>query len=91
MWLPWEDSVRAFSHIPEGVVYVEDVRAYIHYHIEDLGTLEIKRMYMSDLMGESGKIKPTYKHIEELGFTNILDIPDFEDEIIRYVLSIVHG
>lgn len=42
-------------------------------------------------MGESRKMKPTYKHIEALGFINILDIPEFEDEIIRYVLSIVHG
>lgn len=70
-----EDSVGAFSHVPEGVVYVEDVRAYIHCHIEDLGTSEIKGMYMSELMGEFGKIKPTYKHIEDLRFTDILDIP----------------
>lgn len=48
-------------------------------------------MYMSELIGESGKIKPAYKHIEELGFIDILDILEFEDEIIRYVLSIVHG
>lgn len=59
------------------------VRAYIHYHIEDLGTSEIKGMYMSKLMGESEKIKPTYKHIEDLGLTSILYIPKFEVEIIR--------
>lgn len=86
-----EDLVGAFYHVLEGVVYVEDVRVYIHYHIEDLGTSEIKGMYMSELMGESGKIKPTYKHIEEKGFTNILDILEFEDEITRYVLRRVHG
>lgn len=70
-----EDLVGAFSHIPEGVAYVEEVRAYIHCHIEDLGTSEIKGMYMNELMGESGKIKLAYQHIEDLGFTNILDIP----------------
>lgn len=55
-----EDLVGEFYHFTEGVVYVEDVRAYIHYHIKDLGTSEIKGMYMSELMGESGKIKPAY-------------------------------
>lgn len=86
-----EDSVGVFSCIPKGVVYLEDVRAYIHYHIEDLGTSEIKGMYMNELMGESSKIKPAYKHIEDLGFTNILDILEFEDEIVRHVLRRVHG
>lgn len=80
-----------FSHVPEGVVYVEGVRAYIHCDIEDLGTNDIKRMYMSKLMEDSWKINPEYKHIEDLGFTDILDIPEFEDEIVRYVLSRVHG
>lgn len=77
------------SHVLEGVVYVEDAKAYIHYHIEDLGTSKIKGK--SELIGESGKIKLTYQHIEELGFTDILDILEFEDEITRYVLSRVHG
>lgn len=86
-----EDSVGAFSHILKEFVYVEDVRAYIHYHIKDLGTSQIKGIYMSELMGESRKIKPEYKHIEELGFIDILDIPEFKDEIVRYVLNRVHG
>lgn len=86
-----DDSVGAFSRVPEGVVYVEDVREYIHCHIEDLGTDNIKSMYMRELMGDSRKIKHEYKHIKDLGFTGILDILEFEDEIIRYVLSRVHG
>lgn len=86
-----DDSVGSFSHVLEGVVYVEDVRDYIHLHIEDLETSDIKRMYMSELMRDFGKIKPEYKNIEDLGFINILDIPKFEDEIVRYVLRRVHG
>lgn len=80
-----EDSVASFSRVPEVVVYVEDVRACIHYHIEDLGTSDIKGMYMSKLMGNSGNIKLEYKHIEDLGFTDILDIPKFKDDIVSYV------
>lgn len=77
-----DDSVGAFSRVPEGIVYVEDVRAYIHCHIKDMGTSDINNMYMNELMGDSGKIKPKYKHIEDLGFIGILDIPEFKDEII---------
>lgn len=86
-----DDLVGSFSHVPGGVVYVEDIRAYIHCHIEDLGTSDINNMYMNELMGDSSKIKPEYKHIEDLGFTGILDIPKFEDEIIQYILSKIHG
>lgn len=42
-----EDLVEAFSYVLEGIIYVEDIRECIHSHIEDLGTSEIKGMYMS--------------------------------------------
>lgn len=70
-----DDSVGTFSRVSEGVIYVEEVRDYIHYHIEDFWTNDIKSMYMSELMGDSRKIKLKYKHIKDLGFTIILDIP----------------
>lgn len=50
-----DDSVGAFSRVPKGGVYVKDVRAYIHYHIEDLGTSDIKSMHMIELMGDFEK------------------------------------
>lgn len=86
-----DDSDGTFSHVLEGVIYFEDVRAYIHYDIEDLGTNDIKSMYMSGLIAYSRKIKHEYQHIEILWFIKILDIPKFKDEIVRYVLSRVHG
>lgn len=86
-----DDSVGSISRVLEGVMYVEEVRAYIHCHIEDLGMTDIKSMYMNELMGDSGKINPEYQHIVDLGFANILDILEFEDEIVRYVLSRLQG
>lgn len=86
-----DDSVGVLYRVLVGVAYVEDVKAYIHYHIEDLSTSDIKSMYIRELMEDFGKIKPEYKHIEDLGFTDILDILEFEDEIVQYVLSRVHG
>lgn len=56
-----------------------------------MGTSDIKNVYINELMCDFGKIKPEYKHIKDLGFTRILDIREFEDEIIRCVLSWVHG
>lgn len=61
-----DDLVGAFLRVLKGVVYVEDVRVYIHCHIEDLGTSDINNMYMNELMGDFGMIKPKYKHIEDL-------------------------
>lgn len=86
-----EDSTSAFLRVPDDVVYVEDVRAYIHCTLEDLGTEEIKGMYQSVILGSSGTIKSEYQIIKDLGLTRILYIPEFKDEMIRYVLSRVHN
>lgn len=86
-----DNSIGTFFHVLEGVVYVKDVRSYIHYHIEDLGNSDIKSMYMSELMVDSRNIKQEYQHIVDLGFTGILDILEFQDEIIRYPLRKLHG
>lgn len=53
-----EDSAGAFCRVPEGVMYVEDVREYIHCTLEDLFTEDIKSMYQSVILGDTGKIKP---------------------------------
>lgn len=39
-----DDLVNAFSRVPDKVLYIEDVRAYIHCTVEDLGSFEIKTM-----------------------------------------------
>lgn len=31
-----DDSIDGFSSVPDGVLYVEDVRAYIHCTLEDM-------------------------------------------------------
>lgn len=78
-----EDLVGAFSRVHEGVMYVEDVRAYIHCTLEDLGTEDIKSMYQSVILGDTGKIKPKFKAIEDLGLIGILYLLKFKDEVIR--------
>lgn len=86
-----DDSIGEFSQIPKGVVYAEDPRMYIHCHIEELGDDEIKNMYKTMICDESGNVKPEHKIVETLSFTEIFSIPDFPKDIIRIVLSKVHG
>lgn len=64
---------------------------YIHCHIDELGDDEIKNMYKTVICDESENIKPEHKIVETLGFTEILSILDFPKDIIRIVLSRVHG
>lgn len=86
-----DDTVGAFSQIPKGFVYAEDPRIYIHCNIEELGDEEIKIMYKSFICDNSENVKPEHKIIETLGFTKILYIPEFPKDVIRIVLSRVHG
>lgn len=51
------DSVDAFSRVPEGFLYVKDVRAYIHYTLENLGSFEIKNIYIGTLVNQDGSMK----------------------------------
>lgn len=86
-----DDSIAAFSRVPNRVIYVEDVREYIHCTLEDLVSSEIKSMYLSILLNKDGFLKLEFQILKDQGFTNILEMPEFEDEMIRYVLSQVHG
>lgn len=86
-----DDSIGAFSKIPKGVVYAEDPRIYIHCHIEELGDNEIKKMYRTVICGVDGNVELEHKIVETLGFVDILSIPDFPGDVIRIVLSRVHG
>lgn len=86
----FDDSIRAFSKIPNGVAYAEDPRAYIHCNIEEIGSKEMFTMYSKDIFTTQGLVKPKHKILQDLGLIKILDMSVFEDEIMRYVLSRVH-
>lgn len=65
---------------------MEDVRAYNHCTLEDLGSSKIKSVYMSTLLNKDGLIKLEFQIMKDQGFTNILEMPKFKDEMIGYVL-----
>lgn len=86
-----DDSISAFSRVPDGVLYVEDVCAYIHYTLEDLGSIEIKTINMTNLLDRIGLMKLEFQILKDQSFTDILEMSEFKDEMIWYVLSRVHG
>lgn len=86
-----DDTLGAFSQIPKGVVYVEDPRMYIHCNIEELLDEEIKTMYKTIICDDTSNVKAEHKVNETLGFIEILSIPKFPKDVIRIVLSRVHG
>lgn len=86
-----DDSIKDFSKISKGVAFAEDPRIYIHCNIENLGTDDLENMYSGVITDEQGLIKPEHKIVEDLGFIEIVNIPKFPKEVVRLVLSRVHG
>lgn len=53
-----DDPNSAFSSVPYGVLHVDDVRAYIHYNIEETGNEEILALYNKHITDKDGNPKP---------------------------------
>lgn len=86
-----DNSVGAFSKIPKGVAFAENPRIYIHCNIEDLGSEELMKMFNKVICDKHGIVKSKHKIVETLGFVEILNIPQFPEEVVRIVLSRAHG
>lgn len=72
-------------------MFVEDPRAYIHCYIESLWSEDLMNLYMNLITDKNGVVKSKHKVVEDLGFIDILHMPELSDEVVRYVLSRVHG
>lgn len=86
-----DDSIGTFSKIRKGVAYTEEPRICIHCNIEELGSEDLLNMFRTVICDENGIAKPEHKIIETLGFVEILNIPEFLEEVVRIVLSRAHG
>lgn len=64
-----DDPGGTFPSIPYGVFHVEDMRAYIHYNIEELESSQTMKLYTQHMIDGMGSLKPKFKLIEEKGFT----------------------
>lgn len=61
-WHPFKsvenNPLGAFSSIPYSVLHIEDIRAYIHANIEDLGSSQLLNLYYNHITGEDLCVKP---------------------------------
>lgn len=60
------DNMGTFSSIPDNVLLIEDVRAYIHCKIGEVCDFKTVASYQK-IYGPDGNIKSKYKKIEESG------------------------
>lgn len=77
-----DDSIGAFSKISKGVSFTKDPRAYIHCNIGDLGSEDLKNMFINDIVDNQGIVKLKHKIVEDLGFIDILHMHELSDDII---------
>lgn len=57
-----EDNLEgAFSLVPYDVLHNEDIRAYIHFHLEELGNVDMLNLHNKNLVDSLGNLKPEYK------------------------------
>lgn len=59
-----EDDLKgAFSSLPNGVLHNEDIRAYIHYDVEEFGSTDMLTLYNNHLMNNLENLKTKYQHL----------------------------
>jgi hypothetical protein len=84
-----DDPEGALSQTPHGVLHVEDIRAYIHYKFEIIGTTQIIRD-LSDMM-EEGELKPEFTKLKFLNIFQIFKFYEFDEpKWIKIILSRIH-
>lgn len=95
-WHPYKSvetkPLGAFSSVPYRVLHKEDIRAYIHENIEELGSSQIMNLYSHHIIGEDFIVKPKFQTLEEKKLMQFVKFPIFgENEWVRYILSRVHA
>lgn len=86
-----DDPSGTFSSVANRVLNVEDIRAYIHCNIDELGSAQMLKLYTQHMIDGMGNLKLEFKLIEEKGFTQFIKFLVFDEpEWVRYILSRMH-
>lgn len=70
-----DDPNGAFSSVSYGVLHNEDIKAYIHCNIKELGNADMLSLYTKHMMDEMGNLKPDFKSLQHKGFIQIVHFP----------------
>lgn len=83
-----DDLNGSFSYVPYRVLNVEDIRAYIHYNIEEFGNAKILSLYTKHVMDGMGNLKPDFKSLKDKCFIQFVNFLIFDElEWVKYILS----
>lgn len=74
-----DDPEGAFSSIPNGLLYNEYIRAYIHCNIEELGNVDMLSLYIKNMMDSLGNLKLEFKELHDNGFIQFIHFPVFDE------------
>lgn len=67
-----DDPLGAFSSVCHGVLHTEDIRAYIHCNIEEIGNYEMSCVFTDHLI-TNNQLKPKHAQLRRKGFTQFVD------------------
>lgn len=67
------NPVGAFSSISHEVLHIVDVRAYIHYEIEETGNEDILDIDTDNIMDEINNPKLEFVQLQRKGFTQFVN------------------
>lgn len=86
-----DEPLGVFFSVFHGVLHTEDIRAYIHCDIEEIGSYDVSCVFTENLI-TNNQLKPEYAHLHRNSFTHFMDFMIFDkDEWVRYILSRIHG
>lgn len=72
------------------VFFTPDIRAHIHYNIEELGGYKLSCVLIEKLI-TNNQLKLNFAHLQRKGFTQFMDFRTFDEvEWVLYVLSHIH-
>lgn len=63
-----DEPLGAFSKVYHGALHNEDIRAYIHCDIEELGGYALSYSFTQNLITDH-QLKPEFAHMQRKGFT----------------------
>lgn len=74
-----DDPKGYFSSIPYATLHNEDIRAYIHCDIEDLGNVDMLSLYSKHLVEILGNLKLEYQNLQGKGFAEFIHFLIFDE------------
>lgn len=74
-----DDPEGVFSLVFYGVLHNQDIRAYIHYDLEEIDSIDMISMYNKHSVDNLGNLKSEYNILKEKGFIQFIYFLSFDE------------